>query len=62
MLDKMFNYLRFATVHYFLQGLWIGLICGLSCQAATLLLVTLRSKWTKLDLPENSNRENPVSV
>ncbi|KAL0001251.1 hypothetical protein SO802_015032 [Lithocarpus litseifolius] len=29
------------------KGLWIGLICGLSCQAVTLLLVTLRRTWAK---------------
>ncbi|KAM7252161.1 hypothetical protein ACFE04_024044 [Oxalis oulophora] len=35
------------------KGLWIGLICGLSCQAGTLLLITLRRKWTKMELEEN---------
>ncbi|GMN25866.1 hypothetical protein TIFTF001_049247 [Ficus carica] len=42
------------------KGLWIGLICGLSCQAATLLLITLRTKWTKLQLSENSEKVDPV--
>ncbi|KAM2987393.1 hypothetical protein FF2_007565 [Malus domestica] len=37
------------------KGLWIGLICGLSCQAALLLVVTLRTKWTQLDLPRNAD-------
>ncbi|XP_020271382.1 protein DETOXIFICATION 18-like [Asparagus officinalis] len=32
------------------KGLWLGLICGLFCQATTLLIITIRSKWTKLDL------------
>lgn len=32
------------------KGLWIGLICGLSCQAAALLLLTLCRKWTKIEL------------
>ncbi|XP_020273075.1 protein DETOXIFICATION 18-like [Asparagus officinalis] len=32
------------------KGLWLGLICGLFCQATTLLVITIRSKWTKLDL------------
>ncbi|KAG4149729.1 hypothetical protein ERO13_D05G351800v2 [Gossypium hirsutum] len=32
------------------KGLWIGLICGLSCQAAALLLITLCRKWTKIEL------------
>lgn len=32
------------------KGLWIGLICGLFCQVSALLVITLRSKWTKFDL------------
>lgn len=44
----------------YVKGLWIGLICGLSCQAATLLLITLRTKWTKLQLSENSEKVDPV--
>ncbi|XP_075672275.1 protein DETOXIFICATION 18-like [Castanea sativa] len=44
------------------KGLWIGLICGLSCQAVTLLLVTLRRTWAKLDLSENNTNEYPVLV
>ncbi|XP_004296523.1 PREDICTED: MATE efflux family protein LAL5-like isoform X2 [Fragaria vesca subsp. vesca] len=36
------------------KGLWIGLICGLSCQAGTLLLLTLRTKWTQLDLAHHT--------
>ncbi|KAK9938055.1 hypothetical protein M0R45_014815 [Rubus argutus] len=30
------------------------LICGLSCQAGTLLLITLRTKWNRLDLSHNA--------
>ncbi|XP_048441679.1 protein DETOXIFICATION 19 isoform X2 [Pyrus x bretschneideri] len=37
------------------KGLWIGLICGLSCQTVLLLVVTLRTKWTQLDLPRNAD-------
>ncbi|XP_060668541.1 protein DETOXIFICATION 18 isoform X1 [Ziziphus jujuba] len=44
------------------KGLWIGLICGLSCQAATLLVITLRTKWTKLDISANVDKENSLSV
>ncbi|KAK1303235.1 MATE efflux family protein LAL5 [Acorus calamus] len=33
------------------KGLWLGLICGLFCQASTLLVITLRKKWGNLDLP-----------
>ncbi|KAK8961431.1 MATE efflux family protein LAL5 [Platanthera guangdongensis] len=32
------------------KGLWMGLICGLLCQASTLLVITLRTKWTRVDL------------
>ncbi|RWR86285.1 Multi antimicrobial extrusion protein [Cinnamomum micranthum f. kanehirae] len=32
------------------KGLWIGLICGLFCQACTLLLITLRTKWSTMEL------------
>lgn len=32
------------------KGLWIGLICGLFCQAGTLSVVSLRTKWNKLQL------------
>ncbi|GLT72146.1 hypothetical protein SLA2020_441020 [Shorea laevis] len=42
------------------KGLWIGLICGLFCQASTLLFITLRTKWAKLALPEEGNKENLV--
>ncbi|XP_077210743.1 protein DETOXIFICATION 18-like isoform X2 [Tasmannia lanceolata] len=31
------------------KGLWLGLICGLICQASTLLVITLRTKWKKID-------------
>ncbi|KAJ0046676.1 hypothetical protein Pint_04599 [Pistacia integerrima] len=42
------------------KGLWIGLICGLSSQATTLLLITLCKNWTKLDIPVNrSGNEIP---
>ncbi|KAL6999534.1 Protein DETOXIFICATION 19 [Sarracenia purpurea var. burkii] len=44
------------------QGLWIGLICGLSCQAGSLLLLTKLSKWTRIELSDSCNKENPVLV
>ncbi|PON88947.1 Multi antimicrobial extrusion protein [Trema orientale] len=37
----------------YVKGLWIGLICGLSCQAATLMLITICINWTKLQLSVN---------
>ncbi|XP_017980575.1 PREDICTED: protein DETOXIFICATION 18 isoform X3 [Theobroma cacao] len=46
----------------YVKGLWIGLICGLSCQAGTLTLITLHRKWTKIDLPADRNKEIPISA
>ncbi|KAI8552533.1 hypothetical protein RHMOL_Rhmol06G0274500 [Rhododendron molle] len=44
------------------KGLWLGLICGLCCQAGTLSLLTLLSKWTRMELSENTSKENHVIV
>ncbi|CAL2254065.1 unnamed protein product [Prunus armeniaca] len=44
------------------KGLWIGLICGLSCQAATVLYITQSTKWTVLDSSDIAEREKPVLV
>ncbi|XP_021287560.1 protein DETOXIFICATION 18-like isoform X1 [Herrania umbratica] len=46
----------------YVKGLWIGLICGLSCQASTLTLITLHRKWAKIDLPEDRNNEISIRV
>ncbi|KAL8141321.1 hypothetical protein V2J09_007342 [Rumex salicifolius] len=35
------------------KGLWIGLICGLSCQLATLFLIATLRKWKKMELSLN---------
>ncbi|XP_030511893.1 protein DETOXIFICATION 18-like [Rhodamnia argentea] len=43
------------------KGLWIGLICGLSSQAATLLVITLRTKWNSLDLSVDMDKEDPTT-
>lgn len=40
----------------FVQRLWIGLICGLSSQAAALLLITLCRNWRKKEII--ADREN----
>ncbi|OMO73227.1 Multi antimicrobial extrusion protein [Corchorus olitorius] len=45
----------------FAKGLWIGLICGLSCQAGALLLITLYRKWTKIEF-STEHKETHVSV
>ncbi|KDP45885.1 hypothetical protein JCGZ_15329 [Jatropha curcas] len=40
----------------YVQGLWIGLICGLSCQTATLLLIAMKAKWTqKISMRDEDN-------
>ncbi|KAE8702281.1 MATE efflux family protein ALF5 [Hibiscus syriacus] len=44
------------------KGLWIGLICDLSCQACTLMLITIYRKWTKIDLSEEKNDGTQPSV
>ncbi|XP_034679398.1 protein DETOXIFICATION 19-like isoform X1 [Vitis riparia] len=44
------------------KGLWIGLICGLSCQAGSLMLITLHTKWTRVELSVNQEKENPKPV
>ncbi|OMO61889.1 Multi antimicrobial extrusion protein [Corchorus capsularis] len=44
-----------------IQGVISGLICGVSCQAASLMLIAFRKKWNQIDLPEESNEETPIS-
>ncbi|GAB4846439.1 Protein DETOXIFICATION 18 [Ancistrocladus abbreviatus] len=42
------------------KGLWIGLICGLSCQAGALFLITSLQRWNKVELSVNVAKGNPV--
>nr|WDY35014.1 multidrug toxin excretion transporter MATE 4 [Diospyros kaki] len=45
------------------QGLWLGLLCGLSCQAGTLLLLSKRAKWIGVNLCDTTdaaNKQNPL--
>ncbi|XP_055807552.1 protein DETOXIFICATION 18-like [Solanum dulcamara] len=42
------------------QGLWMGSTCGLACQALGLLLLTLLTKWEKVEASTKSNRENEL--
>lgn len=56
-----FSSSSYFYVLFFLQGLWIGLICGLSCQAGSLLLISSFRKWTKIELSEDNHKER-VSV
>ncbi|KAI3708373.1 hypothetical protein L2E82_37541 [Cichorium intybus] len=37
-------------VKLYTKGLWIGLICGLSCQTGSLLLLVYIKKWTRVEL------------
>ncbi|KAL2483589.1 MATE efflux family protein ALF5 [Forsythia ovata] len=39
------------------QGLWIGLICGLSLQTLGLLWLTKISKWTRIELTQNCSNK-----
>ncbi|XP_017618066.1 protein DETOXIFICATION 18-like [Gossypium arboreum] len=48
--------------HLYVKGLWIGLICGLCCQACTLMLITFYKKWAKIDLLGKDNSETQLSV
>ncbi|KAG2563831.1 hypothetical protein PVAP13_8KG357600 [Panicum virgatum] len=33
---------------FYSKSLWAGLICGVTCQACSLLVITVRTKWSKL--------------
>uniref|UniRef100_A0A0A9EZ95 Protein DETOXIFICATION n=2 Tax=Arundo donax TaxID=35708 RepID=A0A0A9EZ95_ARUDO len=33
---------------FYTKGLWVGLVCGLACQACSLLMITVRTKWSKI--------------
>ncbi|OVA14903.1 Multi antimicrobial extrusion protein [Macleaya cordata] len=44
------------------KGLWIGLICGLFCQACTLLVITLRTKWSAMELSVDNDKARTVLV
>ncbi|KAH0986640.1 hypothetical protein GBA52_013817 [Prunus armeniaca] len=48
------------TFKLYAKGLWIGIICGLSFQASTLLLITLLKKWTQSDSSEHPEEGSPV--
>nr|AQM73451.1 MATE2 [Catharanthus roseus] len=43
------------------KGLWTGLICGLSCQACGLLLLSLFTKWKRVDLSSDC-KENEQQI
>uniref|UniRef100_A0ACD5UZM2 Uncharacterized protein n=1 Tax=Avena sativa TaxID=4498 RepID=A0ACD5UZM2_AVESA len=35
-------------LNFYTKGLWSGLICGLTCQTSTLVVITIRTKWSKI--------------
>jgi hypothetical protein len=43
------------------QGLWAGLICGLTCQACSLLVITIRTKWSKIAEDMQEEKANYVA-
>ncbi|KAG5546210.1 hypothetical protein RHGRI_018404 [Rhododendron griersonianum] len=43
------------------MGLWLRLICGLSCQAVGFLLLILRSKWTPMEFTEGASPKSHCS-
>ncbi|KAL4341139.1 hypothetical protein GQ457_08G006680 [Hibiscus cannabinus] len=50
-------------VKLYVKGLWIGLICGLFCQACTLMLIIICKKMIKINLSEKiNNNESQLSV
>uniref|UniRef100_J3MI26 Protein DETOXIFICATION n=1 Tax=Oryza brachyantha TaxID=4533 RepID=J3MI26_ORYBR len=42
------------------KGLWLGQICGLLLQNAVLLVITLRTKWERLELTMNGKEDGFV--
>ncbi|KAL6845482.1 hypothetical protein ACP4OV_024977 [Aristida adscensionis] len=43
------------------KGLWAGLICGLTCQACSLLVITVRTKWSKIAEAMQEEKANFVA-
>ncbi|KAF8663836.1 hypothetical protein HU200_055170 [Digitaria exilis] len=40
------------------KGLWAGMICGLACQACSLLVITVRTKWSKIAEAMEQEKDN----
>ncbi|RCV13149.1 hypothetical protein SETIT_2G324100v2 [Setaria italica] len=43
------------------RGLWAGLICGLTCQACALLVITVRTRWSELADAMREEKANYVA-
>ena len=48
-------------LHLSLQGLWSGLICGLTCQTGMLVVITARTKWAKIADAMQQQKANYVA-
>lgn len=44
-----------------LQGLWLGMICGLACQACSLLVITARTKWLRIVQSMQQEKANYIA-
>ncbi|CAA6668703.1 unnamed protein product [Spirodela intermedia] len=38
------------TLKFYDKGLWMGLVCGLFCQACSLLIIMIRANWSTIQL------------
>ncbi|XP_023768324.1 protein DETOXIFICATION 18 [Lactuca sativa] len=49
-------------VKLYAKGLWLGLICGLSCQTGGLLLLMYLKKWTEVELKDSNSYGDTILV
>uniref|UniRef100_A0A453AW96 Protein TRANSPARENT TESTA 12 n=1 Tax=Aegilops tauschii subsp. strangulata TaxID=200361 RepID=A0A453AW96_AEGTS len=48
-------------LNFYTKGLWSGLICGLTCQTGTLVVITARTKWAKIADAMQQQKANYVA-
>ncbi|XP_020183338.3 protein DETOXIFICATION 19-like isoform X1 [Aegilops tauschii subsp. strangulata] len=48
-------------LNLYTHGLWLGLITGLACQTSVMVIITLRTKWSKLVDAMVKNRDDYVA-
>ncbi|XP_037483855.1 protein DETOXIFICATION 19-like isoform X1 [Triticum dicoccoides] len=48
-------------LNFYTKGLWSGLICGLTCQTITLVVITARTKWSKIADAMQQEKANYVA-
>ncbi|CAH9142090.1 unnamed protein product [Cuscuta epithymum] len=46
--------------HLYAKGLWIGLICGLASQSCGLLLLSIFTKWDRVEISTSSDEEKAL--